>query len=169
MPFRSPRVLREGLIAGAIGATGVAVWFFIVDTIAQRPFFTPGILGQALQSVFQRGAVVVPESLPVVIIVYTLFHYVAFCIAGVIVSVVVAMAETRPSILGGFFILFVAFELGFQGLVAILTETTILGALAWYQIMLGNLIAAALMGTYLWRMHPELSVEVRHALDGLGE
>jgi hypothetical protein len=44
-----------------------------------------------------------------------------------------------------------------------------LGALAWYQIMLGNLVAAFAMGTYLWRTHPELREELRHALDGVGE
>ncbi|MGQ0646060.1 MAG: hypothetical protein ACT4P7_00725 [Gemmatimonadaceae bacterium] len=171
MPFRARNVIREGIIAGVIGATGIAVWFLIVDTIAQRPLFTPGILGNALLSlsVFQRGPTTVPESFAASVVAYTVFHYVAFCIAGIVVSVVVGMAETTPSILGGFFILFIAFELGIHFLVASLQEATVLGALAWYQIMIGNLLAALLMGAYLWRRHPELSVEVRHALDGLGE
>jgi hypothetical protein len=168
MPLRKRSVISEGIIAGVIGATGVAIWFFIVDSIAQRPFFTPGILGGALASVFDR-ALSVPLSFAATVAMYTVFHYVAFCIAGIIVSVIVRAAETTPSILGGFFILFIAFEVAFHGIVAILQQTTILGALAWYQIMIGNLIAASLMGAYLWRMHPELSAEVRHALDGIGE
>ena len=169
MPFRTRNVIREGLIAGAIGATSVAIWFLLIDSIAQRPFFTPQLLGNALLSVFDRALSSSPESFAVTVVMYTVFHYIAFCLAGILVSVVVHLAETTPSILGGFFILFIAFEIGFHGLVALLQETTILGALAWYQIMLGNLIAASLMGTYLWRVHPELAGEVRHALDGLGE
>src|SRR5205823_9923117 len=31
------RTLREGLTAGVLGATAVAVWFLILDTIAGRP------------------------------------------------------------------------------------------------------------------------------------
>lgn len=168
MPFSARNVIREGLIAGVIGATGIAIWFLIVDTIAQRPLFTPALLGSGLLSVFDRGTSEVP-SFAASVIMYTFFHYVVFGIAGIIVSVVVGLAESTPSILGGFFILFVVFELGIHSLVVILRESTILGALAWYQIMIGNLLAAVLMGGYLWRRHPELRLEMRHALDGLGE
>jgi hypothetical protein len=45
------RTLREGFIAGLIGATSVAVWFLIVDLIAGRPLFTPSVLGEALMNV----------------------------------------------------------------------------------------------------------------------
>src|SRR5205823_1851736 len=41
------RILREGFIAGLIGAGAVALWFLIVDIIAGRPFFTPAMLGSA--------------------------------------------------------------------------------------------------------------------------
>ena len=52
---------------------------------------------------------------------------------------------------------------------ALLQETTDLGALAWYNIMAGNLIAAASMGTYLYRANPALREEFSHALDAPGE
>src|SRR5881397_485376 len=42
------RILREGFIAGLIGAAAVALWFLIVDVIAGRPFFTPAMLGSAV-------------------------------------------------------------------------------------------------------------------------
>jgi hypothetical protein len=168
MPFSSRNVIREGLIAGVIGATSIAIWFLIVDTIAQRPLFTPALLGSGLQHVFDRGTSTEP-SFAESVILYTFVHYAVFGIAGIIVSVVVAVAESTPSILGGFFILFIAFELGIHGLVALLQESTILGALGWYQIMIGNLLAALFMGGYLWRRHPELRAELRHALDGMSE
>ena len=169
MPFRSNLMYRQGITAGFIGATAVAAWFLIVDTIAGRPFFTPSLLGHSLISAFDRSQVSAGDSEPLTILVYTLFHYGAFFIVGIIVTLMVQLAESQPSILGGFFILFIAFELGFQGLVAMLQHTTALGALAWYQIMLGNIIASLAMGTYIWRTHPELREGVRHALDGVGE
>src|SRR5437879_8435009 len=42
------RILREGFIAGLIGAGAVALWFLVVDIIAGRPFFTPAMLGSAV-------------------------------------------------------------------------------------------------------------------------
>jgi hypothetical protein len=68
-------------------------------------------------------------------------------------------------VLLGFFILFVAFEIGFHALVALLQQASPLGSLAWYQVMVGNLIAAAAMGAYLWRLNPTLGHEFVHALD----
>lgn len=167
MPFREVAVYRQGITAGVIGATAVALWFLIVDTMAGRPFLTPTILGEVLMGAF-RGTLPI-ERATAVIGIYTLFHYVAFCIAGIFVAVIVRVAQTTPSILGGFFILFVVFELASLGLAALLQQATTLGTLAWYQVMAGNAVAAIAMGTYFWRTHPELREELHHALDGRGE
>ncbi len=156
-------VLREGIIAGLIGATVIAVWFFLVDLIAGHPLFTPATLGAALFSVF--GPVPAGESRAVHVAVYTGFHYVAFIVAGIVAALVLRAAGRNPSLLLGFVILFVAFELAFYSLVAILQQATPLGTLAWYQVMVGNLIAALAMGAYLWRAHPALREQLAHALD----
>lgn len=169
MPMQRSAVYRQGITAGCIGATAVAVWFLIVDTIAGQPLFTPSVLGHTLLSTFDRSFTVGQESEQLTILLYTLFHYAVFCVVGIVVTFMVNAAEKTPSILGGFFILFVAFELGFHGVVALIQQTTALGALAWYQIMLGNVVAALAMGIYLLRKHPELREEMKHALDGVGE
>jgi uncharacterized membrane protein YphA (DoxX/SURF4 family) len=156
-------VLREGLVAGFIGATVVAVWFLVVDLVAGQAFFTPATLGRALLSVL--GPATAGETVLGAVVVYTIFHYAAFVVVGLIAVVVVHVAETEPSVLAGFLILFVVFELAFHGLVALLQHTTALGALAWYQVLAGNLLAATAMGTYLWRAHPALREELRHAMD----
>ncbi|MGQ0714741.1 MAG: hypothetical protein ACT4PJ_13575 [Gemmatimonadaceae bacterium] len=158
-------VTREGLIAGAIGATGVALWFLIVDTIAGQPFHTPTVLGSALLSVLgpARG-----EGAVTFVSAYTIFHYAVFAGLGVLLMYVVHRAVAEPSMLAVFLILFIIFELGFYGLVAILAETRFLGALAWYQVAVGNVVAATLMGGYVWRAHPALSDELAHAF-GSGE
>jgi hypothetical protein len=100
-----------------------------------------------------------------VILVYTVFHYAAFIAVGIVAAIGVGWARTEPSVLIGFVILFAAVEVGFYGFVAVLAQASDLRALAWYQVMLGNLIAAIGMGLYLWRSHPQLHEQLRHALD----
>jgi hypothetical protein len=164
MPTQSHSIVREGMVAGVLGATAVAVWFFIVDLIGGRPLFTPRVLGEGLLSVFGRS----PEAEVTQVIAYTVFHYAIFLLVGLLAAVLVHAGERRPSVLAGSMILFVAFELGFHGLVALLQET-VLGNLAWYQILAGNLLAAALMGTYLWRAHPALRKGLVSALEGTSD
>jgi hypothetical protein len=164
MRTRTQSILREGVIAGFLGATAVAVWFFIIDLIGGRPLYTPNILGTGLLSVFGRS----PESEIVNVISYTIFHYVAFSLVGIVAVILVFAGERAASVLAGSMILFVAIELGFYGFVALLQQT-VLGNLAWYQILAGNLLAAMLMGTYLWRSHPALRTGLVRALDGTAD
>jgi hypothetical protein len=156
-------VVREGLIAGVLGATSVALWFLILDTIAGRPFYTPATLGTALLGVLGPAG---SEGTITRVIVYTIFHYGVFVLAGMLLVAVAHRARVESSVLAGFLILFVAFEIGFYGLTALLSQQELLGELAWYQIGIGNLLAAGAMGTYLWRRHPELRSEFAHALGG---
>ena len=100
------------------------------------------------------------------VVSYTIFHYVSFIGAGLLVSVIVHWAQTQPTVLAGAMMLFVAFEIGFYGLSAALQESPFLGALGWAQVATGNLIAAVVMGTYMWRTHPELKAELNYALAG---
>ena len=164
MRVQTHSIIREGVIAGFLGATAVAVWFFIVDLIGGRALFTPNILGVGLLSVFGRS----PESEIVNVISYTIFHYAAFTLVGILAVILVHAGERTASVLAGSMILFVAIELGFYGLVAMLQQT-VLGNLAWYQILAGNLLAAILMGTYLWRSHPAMRSGLVRALDGTAD
>lgn len=155
-------ITREGVIAGIIGATSVAVWFLVVDALAGHPLFTPTVLGTAVFSVFGDTT---RDSAIVHVLFYTVIHYAAFILAGIVMSYVVHRAETEPSVLVVFTLLFIIFELGFYGVAALLAETE-LRTLAWYQIAAGNVLAALLMGVYMWRTHPALRQEFAHALGG---
>jgi hypothetical protein len=155
-------LIREGVIAGAIGATSVALWFLTLDIVAGHPFFTPSALGAVLTGDFSSAAST-SVHLPWVIR-YTVFHFVAFLAVGLILSFVAHRAEREPSILAVFLILFVVFELAFYGLTAILAETRLPGALAWYRVAGGNLVAALVMGSYMWRGHRALPAEFANAL-----
>jgi hypothetical protein len=161
MPRHS--IARDGVIAGVLGATAVAVWFLIIDTIAGHPLYTPRVLGTALFTVLgPLGA----EGWLTHVVAYTIFHYAAFIVVGVIAAIVIHRAESDPAVLAGLLILFVAFELAFYGFTALLAEALPLGALAWYQVAAGNLLAALSMGVYLWRTHPALRDEFERALGG---
>ena len=156
-------ILRDGLIAGLLGATAVALWFFIVDLIAGRPFFTPVGLGRGLFSIFGQGR---GDSAVLLVIGYTIFHYLAFILVGLIAALIVHVAEREPSILAGALILFVAIEIGFYAMSSALAHSPFFGTLSWIQVSVGNLVAALVMGTYLWRTHPELKDELDFALSG---
>ncbi|HEY0776798.1 MAG TPA: hypothetical protein VGD56_02410 [Gemmatirosa sp.] len=157
------RTLREGVTGGLLAAAAVAIWFLIIDTVGGHPFGTPLRLGESVASFFGGTG----GGSPVVYILgYTLFHVVAFTISGLIVSAVVNRAEAEPSLLFGLLILFVAFELGWYGLSAILSGEQAYGSVAWYQVMVANLIAAATMGFYMYRRHPALLARASDAVSG---
>ena len=155
--------VREGVVAGVLGATGVAAWFLLVDTISGQPFFTPRVLGEAVKSI------VAPESFAspfVIVALYTLFHYAAFILAGVAIMGLIHGSARHIGLLAGMVILFVALEVLFYGFVLMLQMATRLEGIAWYQVGAANLVAAGLMGRYLWVKHPELTHRLNESLSG---
>jgi hypothetical protein len=156
-------VMRDGIVAGALGATAVALWFLGVDAVYAHPLATPTALGRGLLRIFGPPG---GEGMLTFVVAYTIFHYFAFILAGILLSVIVYWARTQPTVLAGAMMLFVAFEIGFYGLSSALQESPFLGALGWAQVATGNLIAALVMGAYMWKAHPELKDEFSYALGG---
>lgn len=158
------RIMREGFVAGLIGAGAVAIWFLIVDTVAGQPFFTPAMLGSA---VFWglRDPSLVQVTFPAVI-GYTLLHVVLFALAGTVAAALATMADKFPTTLFLVVVFFAIFEVGFYIVVAVLAQP-LLGALAWSNVAISNLLAAFGMGFYLWKVHPHIREEL--ALHPLGE
>ena|SRR5690349_4693296 len=155
-------ISRDGLIAGVLGATAVALLFFIGDMLAKAPLATPYALGRGLFEFFR----VASTNKLLVVAVYTVFHYAAFIAVGTAAAGIIRWGESTPSVLAGAFVLFVMIEIGFYGLTRILAQSPSYGGLSATEVAIGNLIAAATMGTYLWRAHPELRVGLDHALSG---
>jgi hypothetical protein len=158
------RILREGFFAGCVGAAAVAVWFLVVDTIHGRPFFTPAMLGSAVFWGTRDPALVVIEYSR--IIGYTMIHVSAFIIVGTLAAVLAAEVEVAPPTLYLVVVFFAIFEFGFYVTVAILAQP-LLGSLAWWNVAIGNAIAAYAMGYYLWREHPKIAASLK--LHPLGE
>ncbi len=157
------RTVKEGVKAGLLGAATVAVWFFVVDMVTGRPFHTPAVLGEALMTILGplRGEGTLQFTL-----LYTPIHVVAFVIVGVLASWILNASEKEPSHLAGLFILFAVFEVGFHLYLLILSSSGRSVDIAWYQIGLANLLAAAAMGIYLFRLHPDAVRNMDEALAG---
>ncbi|MEO6525093.1 MAG: hypothetical protein ABIP93_00545 [Gemmatimonadaceae bacterium] len=156
-------IARDGIIAGVLGATAVAIWFLGIDIIYSHPFATPDALGRGLLRVLGPPG---SESTATFVTVYTLFHFVAFIAVGLLVSAIVHWAQREPTILAGAMILFIALEIGIYGLSSALRESPLFGVLGSTAVATGNLVAAVVMGTYMWRTHPELKRELDQALGG---
>jgi hypothetical protein len=156
--LREDSLYREGLVAGLLGAATIAIWFLLLDTIRGRPFSTPSLLGRAF---FQRGTIVGPlESQPIsgeMVLVYTWVHGLAFCVIGGVAAWLIALAERRPNAGFGVLLFFVLFGFGFI-VVAMLVAEPVLHALTWPAILIGNLLAAGVMGGYFRRRHPTLQI-----------
>ena len=156
-------VARDGIVAGILGARAVALWFLLLDIIYRNAFSTQEALGRGLLRILgPQGS----EGATVFVVAYTIFHYVAFILAGLLVAVIVHFAEREPGVLAGAMMLFVAFEIGFYALSSALSESPMFGALGWAQVATGKLIAAIVFVLYMWRTHPELRRELNHALSG---
>ena len=143
------RVLREGVVAGVIGAAVVAVWFLVYDTVAGRPLYTPALLGAALlQGLRDPHALHVTTN---VVLGYSVLHGAAFVAFGVLAAVLLAVTEREPLLVLAVFVLFTCFEVFFFGLVMALDEVLV-ESLGWWTIFVGNILATvAMLGYFLGR------------------
>ena len=159
--------IREGVIAGGLGALSVALWFLLVDGIAGRALHTPALLGaMVLRMPDPIAASEGPDRLMLAAL-YTPIHFILFALFGVLVVFLMHRAKMQPSLLMLAVILFAVFEGGFTGLVALLAQSA-LGDLAWYQVAIGNLIAVIVMAWYVWRRHPDVPAIWSRRLDDNG-
>jgi hypothetical protein len=143
------RVLREGVVAGVIGAAVVAVWFLVYDTATGRPLHTPALLGAAiLQGLRDPATLHVTTE---VVVGYSVLHGAAFVLFGVLAAVLLAATEREPLLLLAVFVLFTCFEVFFFGAVMMMDETLV-ESLGWWTIFVGNIFATiAMLGYFLGR------------------
>jgi len=144
------RVVREGVVAGAIGAASVAVWFLVYDLAVGQPLHTPALLGAALLQGLRD-----PQHLHVttnVVLGYTVLHGAAFVFFGILAAVLLALTERQPLLLFGVFMLFTCFEVFFFGIVMAMDEALV-ESLGWWTIFVGNILATATMLGYFFARH----------------
>jgi hypothetical protein len=155
---RGVAVVREGLLAGLLGAAVVAVWFFSYDTLRfGQPLRTPALLGAAVFTGLRDPAQM--EIRLEIVLAYTVLHFAAFAAFGLVVAVLLVAAEREPRVLLALLILFWCFELFFLGFVSALDEALV-GALLWWNVAVANLLAAVAMLTYFFMGHRSLGARL---------
>jgi hypothetical protein len=152
------QLYQEGMIAGALGALTIALWFLLVDSLAGRPLWTPTVLGTAL---FRGGAGLdAPETMTVsleMVLMFTWVHVLVFVGLGGIAARLLAYAERHPSSGFGVLLLFVVFQFGFI-VAATIFVAPVLRVLSSWSILVANLLAAAAMAAFFRWRHPDLRV-----------
>ena len=145
--------LREGIVAGLIGAAVVAIWFFVFDVLRGRPFLTPTLLGSLVFLGVNTPAGMTPAVGP--ILGYTILHGLAFVAFGVVAATMLAMSDREPALFVAFVILFACFEVFFFGVLGVLGRG-VQTALVWWSVLVGNLLASFAMLWYFLRAHRAL-------------
>ena len=119
---------------------------------------TAGLVSAALATILFRGGGG-PANVEIAlgpVLGYTLAHFTFFFLFGVLLSGLTQQVAKFPPLAFGVLILFVVFEVFFIAMVAVLGRW-ILEELAWWSVLLGNVLAAFAMGGYMWRVYPELA------------
>ena len=151
-------IVREGVVLGVVGALTVAVWFLVVDLVHGRIFFTPGALGSAL--FLDVGSVADIRVNFATVGGYTVVHFAAFFVVGLVAATIAVNAERFPPLLLAGLLLFVTFEAFFLGVLAVTAEW-LLGEIGWLSVGVGNLLATVAVALMLWRKHPNLRTAIK--------
>lgn len=158
--------IREGIFCGIVGAAALALWFLIVDVTAGQPLRTPAALGAGLfRGLRAADAATTPGGTAAMIVGYTVFHVMVFIVAGIILAHVVTMLEREPAVfLIAFFALFVFYEFSYL-VFALAFVQRVLQDVSWPALLVGNGVAAASMGMFLYRRHPKLHFKLELKLN----
>ena len=156
----APRTLvGRGILAGAIGALALALWFLVIDVLQGEPFRTPAFIANALGlGEIQLGASSVA--------IYTVVHFAAFALVGVVAAWFVDRLEVVPGALLGIVLGFLLFNLVFYGSVIVTRDNTdVVAALGWPQVLAGNIIAGVAIFYALAKLGVAESVRWSSLLD----
>ncbi len=146
--------VREGLVAGLLGAAAVAVWYFVLDTAFGRPFHTPNALGK----VFFRGDLQpgVRNIVPGIVAGYTVVHLIMFALLGIGLTALAHLVSRNLDLRMGLWIGFVVVTCFLIGITYALVTATGERVPLW-SVVGGSVIGVASMAWYTWRQHPRLA------------
>ena len=149
-------VLQEGVLVGLVAYASVAAFYAAFDVLAARgPLYTVNLLGRAVFT-GERDPSVLQFPMPLdwtSIFWYNALHLVLSLAIGLVVVRLVTEAERAPeraramlfTIVAGFVVTILA--------VGILTSP-MRPLLPWWSIVLANVVAVVVAGSYLRRTHP---------------
>jgi hypothetical protein len=147
-------IVGDGVFAGLIGASAVALWFLVVDTALREALFTPSLVASAVLKGMPASAEHQVDL--TMVAAFTALHSMAFIAFGVTASWLVDQFQHTPDLplitIGVFLALEGGFVIATKLLVPDVAEVIGHGF-----IVAGNVFAAVGMGLYLrdTQRHPE--------------
>ncbi|MFQ5458370.1 MAG: hypothetical protein ACE5FC_07965 [Myxococcota bacterium] len=155
-------IVEHGVLAGLLGATVVALWFLLFDSLLREPFFTPSLIGSVLFLGMDVEAITTVNT--TMVFAYSGLHGALFLIAGTVIAWMFSLIERNPQfglVLLLLFLLFEAVVFGFE--VSIVPN--LVGALGAWAVALANLLSAIVMFWFLLRRRPATMASLRAGWD----
>jgi hypothetical protein len=152
MQHARSRIVVDGAIAGLFGAVVVAVWFLIFDAARGHIFETPALLAAAILHHSHPDGV----SAIQLMLEYSVLHFGAFIIAGIVGAHLLEAAENEPTLLVSLLVFLGAFDVFFIGVVMFLGPA-VMREVPWWGIVVANLSATVTMLCYFLSRHPTLA------------
>jgi hypothetical protein len=152
-------IVGDGIMAGVIGASAIALFFLLVDTARREAFFTPSVLASALlrgEAPSAGGAVDLA-----MVAAYSVLHGAAFVAVGILAAWATALRRSSIATFTLAIALFGTLELGFL-FTCVAIGSGLLEAVGVAPATIGNLLAAIGMAFYLHQW-PHDSIEEREA------
>src|SRR3984893_18388458 len=152
MAHSRSRIVLDGAIAGLLGAGVVSLWFLIFDAARGHAFETPALLAAAI---LHGGH---PEGIGAIqlILEYSLLHFLAFVVAGIVGAHLLEAAEGEPTLFVSLLVFLGAFDVFFIGVVMFLGPA-VMHEITWWGIVVANLSATVVMLYYFLSRHPALA------------
>jgi hypothetical protein len=144
--------LREGLLAGLLGALIVELWYLAVDAGRGKLFYTSNLLGQVF---VRRDGTPLAETVNSGALEYTLVHFAWFCLFGIGLAALIHQAARNPAFRMGVWLYLVigtVFWFGVSYMLIWLAHQRF----PWWSSLIGTVLGIGFMGVYLSRRHPAL-------------
>jgi hypothetical protein len=153
-----PGIMEDAVLTGILGASVVAAFFLLIDTLRGQPLYTPSLLGSVLfsgKSVDQALALDVTA-----VFAYTGLHVMLFIAAGAVLAWMVSQFDRNPQFGMVLLLIFLLFESVLFGFEVTLVPSLV-GALGAWAVGIANLLSAVVMFWYLLRRHPKAMAHLR--------
>ena len=148
------QIVRDGAAAGVLGAATVALWFLIFDISRGTPLETPALLAMALFYPHGAHVALLPAAIE-----YSVVHVTAFVLFGISSAIFVDAAERKRSLLPPLVMVLAIFEILFVAVVMLLGHE-LAATLSWWCVLVGNLLATAVMVAYFFGRHADLAYQL---------
>jgi hypothetical protein len=155
---------REGAGAGLLAAAAGALWSAIVDVAWRRPFETWSFLGGAVLEFLGLVRWGTKENPAIAAVAFLVFITAVFILLGRAAVGVAHRSDVHPSLIlaATFVMTLVIFAL--TVFAAAFTNSR-LGGEAWLQMLGSPVVAFCVLGLRVYRTHPSLALDVKHASD----